>query len=115
MSGGWSPPPSQEYDFNDCGEKGGDRGGEGGGSVRWGEESREVVGGQQHQGDCWEKRRREGGSNVGEVRGQLVLAPGGGENSSTLRVRIREEGGGEEGESAHTLSRWKSLQITTLV
>ena len=26
-----------------------------------------------------------------------------------------EEGGGEEGESAHTLSRWKSLQITPLI
>ena len=102
MRAGWSPPPRQEYDFNG-GELGGDGGGEGGGSVRWGEE---------HQGDSWEKRRGEGG-NVGEVRGQLVLAPGGGgENSTTLRVRIREESGGEEvvGGGTQTLSRWKSPQ-----
>ena len=96
MRAGWSPPPRQDYDFSD-----GERCGDGGGG-RW-----EVGRGQQQPGgDSWERRRRE----TGEVRGQLVLAPG--ENSTTLRVRIREESGGEEvvGGGTQTLSRWKSPQ-----
>ena len=89
MRAGWSPPPRQDYDFSD-----GERCGDGGGG-RW-----EVGRGQQQAGgDSWERRRRE----TGEVRGQLVLAPG--ENSTTLRVRIREEGAGEEVGKPHTLTR----------
>ena len=98
MRAGWSPPPRQEYDFSNGGEREGDGGGRG--SVSWGEEDR---------GDSWEKRRRrEERGNVGEVRGQLVLAPGGGtgESSTTMRVRIREEGAGDGmGESAQNLTR----------
>ena len=102
MRAGWSSPAREEKDFQDNAI------GEGGEAlsrvgVRWGEGVRDVggVGGQQqHHEDFWEMRK----SNIGEVRGQLVLGPGGGKTTS-VRVSISEEGG-EEGARAHTLSRW---------
>ena len=105
MRAGWSSPAREEKDFQDNAI------GEGGEAVSrvgvwWGEGVRDVggVGGQQqHHEDFWEMRK----SNIGEVRGQLVLGPGGGKTTS-VRVSISEEGG-EEGARAHTLTRWGSF------